>query len=120
LGLGNLDKAAHWLAQGLALSQTMNDQACLAWCLAGLGSVAALDEEPQRAARLWGAVEARREITGKRAAPTARAIYERAMAVARAQLDEDAFAAAWAAGRAMSLEQAIAYALEEHASATHV
>jgi hypothetical protein len=31
---------------------------------------------------------------------------------ARASLDEDAFAAAWAEGQAMSLEQAIAYALE--------
>jgi hypothetical protein len=30
----------------------------------------------------------------------------------RAALGEEAFAAAWAAGRAMTLEQAIAYALE--------
>jgi len=32
---------------------------------------------------------------------------------ARAALGEEAFAAAWAEGRAMTLEQAIAYALEE-------
>jgi hypothetical protein len=38
--------------------------------------------------------------------------YERAVAIVRAQLDEATFAAAWAAGRTMTLEQAIAYALE--------
>jgi hypothetical protein len=39
--------------------------------------------------------------------------YERDIALARAQLGEEAFTAAWATGQAMSLEQAIAYALEE-------
>jgi hypothetical protein len=41
------------------------------------------------------------------------------MAVARAQLDEPTFAAAWTAGQAMSVEQASAYALEEQADLTH-
>jgi hypothetical protein len=31
-----------------------------------------------------------------------------------AQLDEPTFAAAWAAGRAMTLDQAIAYALDDN------
>jgi len=120
LGLGRLAEAARWLAQGVALSQTMGDQASMSWCLAGLGSVAALDEKPARAARLWGAAERLRQVLGCRPAPAARATYERAMAVARTQLDEATFAAAWAAGRAMSLEQAIAYALGEDAGLTHV
>jgi predicted ATPase/class 3 adenylate cyclase len=111
LGQGRLDEAGRHLAQGLALSQALGDQASLAWCLAGLGSVAALDEEPERAARLWGAAERLRQAIGCRSAPAARATYERAMAAARAQLGDEAFAAAWAAGRAMTLEQAIAEAL---------
>jgi hypothetical protein len=45
--------------------------------------------------------------------PVARHDYDRDVAVARAQLGETAFAAAWAEGRAMTLEQAVAYALEE-------
>ncbi|HEU5102666.1 MAG TPA: tetratricopeptide repeat protein, partial [Roseiflexaceae bacterium] len=112
LGLGHLDEGAHWLAQGLAVSQTLSDQANIAWCLAGLGSVAALDEEPKRAARLWGAAEVLRMAIGCRPAPAARATYERALAVARAQLGDDAFAAAWVEGQAMTLEQAIAEALQ--------
>jgi tetratricopeptide (TPR) repeat protein len=117
LGLGNLAEAARYLAQGLALSQTLSDQACMAWCLAGLGSVAALDEEPERAARLWGAAERLRAALGCRPAPAARATYERALAVARAQLGEAAFATAWEGGRALTLERVTAEALDDAAEA---
>jgi predicted ATPase/transcriptional regulator with XRE-family HTH domain len=111
MGQGRLGEAGRWLAQGLALSQTLHDQASIAWCLAGLGSVAALGEEPERAARLWGAAERLREAIGCRPAPAARLTYERAQAATRAQVGEAAFAAAWAEGQAMTLEQALAEAL---------
>jgi hypothetical protein len=39
--------------------------------------------------------------------------YERTMAIARTQLDEAGFNTAWAEGRALTLSQAIALALEE-------
>jgi hypothetical protein len=39
--------------------------------------------------------------------------YNRAVAAARARLGEGAFAAAWAAGGAMALEDAAAYALAD-------
>ena len=38
--------------------------------------------------------------------------YERFIAVARAGLDGESFAVAWEQGRAMTMEQAIVYALE--------
>jgi len=111
MGLGRLDEALSWLAQGLVLSQTLSDPASSAWCLAGLGSAAALDEEPERAARLWGAAARLRQAIGCRSAPAARATHERAMVAARAQLGEEGFAAAWKAGAALTLEQAITEAL---------
>jgi DNA-binding NarL/FixJ family response regulator len=43
--------------------------------------------------------------------PDLRTDYDRYVAAARAQLGEDAFAASWAAGRALTLEQAITEAL---------
>jgi hypothetical protein len=43
--------------------------------------------------------------------PTDRAEYEQAVSAARAQLSEEVFAAAWAAGHALTPEQAIAEAL---------
>jgi len=45
--------------------------------------------------------------------PIHRVEYDRTVAAIQTQLNEAAFAAAWAEGRAMTLEQAIAYALSE-------
>jgi hypothetical protein len=53
-----------------------------------------------------------RESIGATLPPDGHPAYERTLAATRAQLDEATFAAAWEAGRALSLEQAIAYALE--------
>jgi predicted ATPase/class 3 adenylate cyclase len=113
LGLGQREEASRWLQQALALSNTVGAQSSIAWCLSSLGSSAALDEQPERAARLWGAAERLRQAIGRRSAPATRATYERATAAARVQLGTEAFAAAWAQGRAMTAEQAIAYAQEE-------
>jgi hypothetical protein len=67
----------------------------------------------EHATQLLGATAALFEIFNPRAMdPTDRADYERAVAAARAQLEAQVFDAAWAAGRAMTPEQAIAYALE--------
>jgi hypothetical protein len=41
--------------------------------------------------------------------------YDRSVTAARTRLGEDAFVAAWKEGRAMSMEQAIAAALEKEA-----
>jgi predicted ATPase/transcriptional regulator with XRE-family HTH domain len=112
LGLGNSNEAARWFAQGLALSQAESNLASLTWCLTGIGCAAALDQAPERAARLWGAAEQLRQSIGCRGAPAARTTFERALAVARAQLGDEAFVAAWTQGRALPMEQAIAEALQ--------
>jgi ATP/maltotriose-dependent transcriptional regulator MalT len=79
----------------------------------GVATVAAAVGQPQRAARLLGAAAAQRERIGLvfSIAPN-QAARERAMAAARAGLGEPAFAAAWAAGRELSGEQALGEALE--------
>jgi predicted ATPase/DNA-binding XRE family transcriptional regulator len=119
LGQGRPDAAELWLCHALAVGQVLNDQASIAWCLAGLGTAAALDEEPERAARLWGAAERLRQAIGCRPAPAARATYERATAEVRRQIGEEAFASAWAGGYTLTLEQALAEVLEEAAAAAH-
>jgi hypothetical protein len=45
--------------------------------------------------------------------PGERALQEPYLAAARSQLDETSWQEAWAQGRAMTLEEAISYALEE-------
>jgi hypothetical protein len=75
---------------------------------------------PERAARLLGAVQALRDAIGAPVPPEYRAAYERTAAAARAALGEEAFTAAWAAGRTLSWEQAVAYALEGDETSTLV
>jgi hypothetical protein len=46
-----------------------------------------------------------------------RADYTRSLAAARAAMPEDTFAAEWAAGQAMTLDEAIAYAVRDDTNA---
>jgi tetratricopeptide (TPR) repeat protein len=96
--------------KALELCRDLGDQLLMAWCLAGLAGVAALNEEPERAARLWGAAEALRLSIGGRPAPAVRATHEQLQAQVRKQLGEARFDAKWAEGQAASVEQAIAEA----------
>jgi len=69
-----------------------------------------------QATRLLSAAVALREGRGVPWAPADCPAYEQHLLTMRAQVDEVTWEAAWAAGRAMSLEQAIAYALEQTSS----
>jgi predicted ATPase/class 3 adenylate cyclase len=81
--------------------------------LLGLACVAAARGEAERAARLFGASEALPEAMDAPLEPGERALQEPYLAAARSKLDETSWQEAWAKGRAMTLEEAIAYALEE-------
>ena len=75
--------------------------------LEGLAAVVAAQEEPTWAARLLGRAEAQRETIKTPLPPRYRANYEQAVALAHSQLAEPSFAAAWAEGRALTLEQVV-------------
>jgi hypothetical protein len=64
--------------------------------------------DAERAARLFGVVETLRWTLGVDQHPEERALREPYLAAARSQLYE----AAWKAGQAMTMEEAVAYALE--------
>jgi hypothetical protein len=80
--------------------------------LVDVGAVAGARGEPLRAARLWGAADALREVTGYTMSVREAGMYEPYISAARSELGETAFRAAWEEGRAMTEEQAIALALE--------
>jgi predicted ATPase/DNA-binding SARP family transcriptional activator len=85
------------------------------WCLypmPGLAAIAQHEGDPVRAARLFGAVEALREAMHVPFPPSEAAEFAPHMAAVRACLGEAAFAAAWAEGRVLSLDETVAYALE--------
>jgi predicted ATPase/transcriptional regulator with XRE-family HTH domain len=76
------------------------------------GAVADLDYA-LRTARLLGAAEAARERLGALIQPSDKLEYNRLVANVREQLDEATFRAAWVEGREMTLDDAVAAALEE-------
>jgi hypothetical protein len=82
-------------------------------CLGQLAEVSARQGEWQRAARLFAAAEVLRRTVSASLAPAERVDLAESVAAIRAALGEEAFSQAWSEGRAMSLEEAVAYALEE-------
>ena len=72
-----------------------------------------MNEEPERAAWLWGAAEALRQSIGVRPAPASRATHERLKNEVRKQLGEATFNAKWAEGQSASVEQAICRGLHD-------
>jgi tetratricopeptide (TPR) repeat protein len=80
--------------------------------LEGLASLAAAQEQPEQAARLFAWADAMREILENPRWPPEQADVDRDLATIHAQLGKAAFAAAHAKGRAMTLEQAVTYALD--------
>ncbi|HET9224487.1 MAG TPA: hypothetical protein VFO07_18385, partial [Roseiflexaceae bacterium] len=67
---------------------------------------------PELAARLLGAADALLLALGQPRDWIDSSDHDRVVAATRAQLGEEAFATAWEAGRAMTLEQAIEEALK--------
>jgi DNA-binding CsgD family transcriptional regulator len=84
------------------------DKGLIPSCLEGLAGLVAAQGELVWAARLWGAAESLRDALSAPIPPVYRAEYGNAVAAARVQLSEKVFAAAWAEGRSMTPEQALA------------
>jgi predicted ATPase/Tfp pilus assembly protein PilF len=104
---GMADEAARHYTESLTLFRALDDRAGIADTLEGLACASCARGQAERAARLFGAAEGLRATLGAPLWPVYRASYDRDVAATRAQLGELAFGAAWAAGRALTLEQAI-------------
>jgi len=113
---GDLQRAAAILRENMACRREANART-QAEGLEGMAGLAWAEGQPERAARLFAAARALRETSGSAMTPVDRVDCERHLASVRAVLGEERFAAARAEGQAMSLEQAVADALEGSESA---
>jgi hypothetical protein len=75
-------------------------------------ALAAAQGQPERALRLAGAASALRATCGAPLPPAGQAHLDARLAGPRRVLGEEAAGAAWAAGQAMALQQAISSALD--------
>jgi DNA-binding NarL/FixJ family response regulator len=112
---GDYQQAATFFEKSLSLFQKLGSWRGVVDCFLGLAGAAAGTGQPERAARLFGSTEALREAIhiGPAVSYPDRVEYDRYVAAVRAQLDDAAFAATWAEGRELTLEQAIEYAFSE-------
>jgi predicted ATPase/class 3 adenylate cyclase len=109
---GDTQAARDLHTEGLMIRLELGDRGGYPWSPEAFARLAA-PENPERAARLWGAAEVLRETLGWPLPPSERAEYDRAVCVVREALGKEAFATAWSEGRAMTEAQATAYAVEE-------
>jgi non-specific serine/threonine protein kinase len=112
---GDTEQAIALYQESLTLCKQTGEKWFTSRGFENLAGVIGMQGDFQRAARLFGAAEALREVIGAPVMAYYRPHYERTLAAVRAGLDEASFTRAWAEGRAMTLEQAFAYALENPA-----
>lgn len=109
---GDLAAARRHFAESLTVWQCDRRGANLPAALEAFATLAIASAQPERAARLYGAAEARREIIRVCIWPADRRDYDRHVAIVCATLEPTTLRAAWAQGAAMTQEEAAAYALE--------
>jgi predicted ATPase/class 3 adenylate cyclase len=105
---GDAARAESVFCEALLASFDVGVMSVVGECIEGLAQLAAADGRYDRASRLWGAAEELRIKSGAEHFDAAE--HEASVSSARAQLGEKTFEAATAEGKAMSLEDAVAYA----------
>jgi predicted ATPase/DNA-binding SARP family transcriptional activator len=110
---GDYTAARIFYQQALALQREQHNRIGIAAFLERLAGVCQAQGQPERSARLLGVAETLRERDGVPLPPMDQANYDPIVSAARVQLGEEAFLAAWAEGRALTIEQAVADVLEE-------
>jgi len=109
---GAYGEAHALLKEGLAIELDAGDRLGMAGTLESLAALAAAEGRWVQAARLQAAASLLRERLGVHPWETVTRDRERQVDAARTALGEDAFAEAWANGRAMTLDETLAYALK--------
>jgi predicted ATPase/class 3 adenylate cyclase len=106
--------AAHpYLFEALSAAKEMNYRQPIAYLLEEFAALGAAQGQASHSATLFGAAEALRETIQIVLFPVERVEVDKNIAAARAQLSEDEFNKAWAEGKAMTMEDAIKYTMEE-------
>ena len=102
---GNLQQAEANLTQAIRISRQLNNSYILAASLVALSGVSLSSGRAQQAARLLGRADAIYSTTGLVMDPADKPEYDTALAGARSGLGQEAFAAAYAEGAGLSIEE---------------
>jgi predicted ATPase/DNA-binding XRE family transcriptional regulator len=108
---GDFARAAANYGGALTQARALKDTWSMTDAVLGFAAVATGMGKPERGARLLGAAEGLYERIGIALPPFDRDNYPKTVAATRAALSESKFSAAHAAGRALTIEQAVAEAM---------
>jgi non-specific serine/threonine protein kinase len=111
---GRLEEAAAHYRDALRFGQELGDAASMSEPLQGLAAVAVATGDAERGVRLLGANDAIREQLGGGPPPEWLRLGD-PLEDARRSLGDAAYQQAWQAGRALSVDEAVALALRETA-----
>jgi predicted ATPase/DNA-binding CsgD family transcriptional regulator len=118
LGQGDHRRAMNLFREGLELSRSLGTKHGIAFHLHAAAALASTQGQPVRSARLWGAGESLMQAIGTGLGPVERYHYGPYVDAARALVGEAAWEEAFAQGMAMSVEEAVEYALSEEVAPT--
>jgi tetratricopeptide (TPR) repeat protein len=106
---GHLAQASSLLRESIEMNRRVDSKGLTASTLEEMAALTAAQGEFERAAQLYGRAEALREAIGYPIAPGNHAAYDREVANIQGALSRLAFAAAWAAGRSLPLDEALSF-----------
>jgi tetratricopeptide (TPR) repeat protein len=105
-------RAVERLGESLEVRREIGDKSGAAWCLERLAEIALEKGQAEKTVRLFGAAAALRASIGSVIDPADQPEYEHKRTSLNAELGEERFNTAWNEGRALTLDQAVPYALE--------
>jgi tetratricopeptide (TPR) repeat protein len=108
---GDFTTAASHLHDSFVMFQQLRSRWDIAYLLEGMANVMRAQDRAEDAAKLFGSAEILRERLGAPLPPSETTPYERIVAKVASSLEPSVFSDAWAKGRAMDMDEAVAYAL---------
>jgi hypothetical protein len=106
----DFDYARELLAKALSMGEQLGNEWSVPYVLERYGDIAAGEDTPGRAARLYGAAALMRERLGLGIPPGERRGYDAAVATMKGSLSTADFEECWAAGRKLSPNEALGLA----------
>jgi len=111
---GKFSEALSFYRRTILLWQDFGHRAAVAHQLECFALIAIAQSQPVRAVELFGAADVLREVSNSVRTPAEQKEFEEAKTQLQVGMEESEFAGVWKAGQAMSLEEAVGFALEEN------
>lgn len=108
----NNAEARSWHVESLLQARIIDDQRLVVYNLFGLGAMILRQGEAHHSVRLLAAAERLASTISGRLDPKARNNFDQDIATVRTSLDREVFAALWAEGETMTLDEVIEYAVK--------